>query len=86
MSAEYLEIGPFYENKGDDTYVCDLTGRVCGCVSKHFQNYRAFVKRMSESGDNGIFLTNEPNLCTRMLCSVYEKEWIRQAQELKRQR
>lgn len=86
MATENLEIGPFYENQGNDTYVCDLTGRVCGCVTKHFQDYRAFIRDLSERGDDRLFLTSEPNLCTQMRCSVYENEWIRQAQERKRQR
>lgn len=86
MSEENLEIGPFYENKGNYTYVCDLTGRVCGCVTKHFREYRDFIKGLSERGDDRLFLTSEPNLCTQMRCSVYENEWIRQAQERKRQR
>ena len=86
MSEKNLEIGPFYENKGDLTYVCDLTGCVCGCITKHFRDYRDFVAGLSERGDDRLFLTSEPNLCTRMRCSVYEDEWIRQAQERKRQR
>lgn len=86
MFEKDLEIGPFYENKGNDTYVCDLTGRVCGCVTNHFRDYRDFIKGLSDSGDGRLFLTSEPNLCTQMRCSVYEDEWIRQAQERKRQR
>ena len=84
MSEEHSEIGPFYENKGNDTYVCDLTGQVCGCVTNHFREYRNFIKGLSERGDDRLFLMGEPNLCTQMLCSVYENEWIRQAQERKR--
>ena len=86
MSDKNLEIGPFYENKGDWTYVCDLTGRVCGCVTNHFQDFRAFIMDLSERGDDRIFLTSEPNLCTQMRCSVYENEWIRKMEERKRQR
>ena len=80
MSETNLEIGPFYENKGDLTYVCDLTGQVCNCVTKHFREYRDFVARLSEHDDGSLFLTSEPNLCTQMRCSVYENEWIRQAE------
>ena len=86
MSVENLDIGPFYEKKGGYTYVCDLTGRVCGCVTNHFREYRDFIKDLSERGDDRLFLTSEPNLCTQMGCSVYENEWIRLAQERKRQR
>ncbi len=83
MFEEDLEVGPFYENKGDLTYGCDLTGQVCGCVTKHFRDYRDFIKGLSESGDDRLFLHSESNLCPQMGCSVYENEWLRQVQERK---
>ena len=74
------ECGPFYEHDyyapQQDTYVCSVTGKVCESVSKHFREYRAFVKRLSDANDGGIFYHDEPNLCTDPYyfgrCSVYD--------------
>ncbi|MBO4480369.1 MAG: hypothetical protein J5742_01955 [Alphaproteobacteria bacterium] len=77
--TEKIEMEPLYErdyNLPKDTYVCSATGLVCEKVSQHFREYRAFVKRMSESNDKGSFFHYEPNLCTDPnyfgRCSVYD--------------
>lgn len=83
------ECGPFYERDyyapQPDTYVCSVTGKVCESVSKHFREYRAFVKRLSDANDGGIFYHDEPNLCPSMRCIVYENEFIKRAKTLKTQ-
>ncbi len=73
--------GPLYKRMhGYDvqpwTYKCTVSGSVCERVTKYFQDYAAFVKRMSDNNDNGIFLTQELNLCTDPnyfgRCTVYD--------------
>jgi len=83
------ECGPFYEHDyyapKQDTYVCSVTGQVCESISKHFREYRAFIRMLSETGDTRIFLQGEPNLCPSMRCIVYENEFLKRAKTLKTQ-
>ncbi len=79
MAMEGIEMEPLYErdyNLPQDTYVCSATGLVCKKVSKHFREYRAFIKELSETGDTRTFLHGEPNLCTDPYyfgrCTVYD--------------
>lgn len=72
-----VDLGPLYKRMhGYDvkpwTYKCTVSGAVCERVTKYFQDYVAFVKRMSDTNDKGSFLIHEPNLC--ISCWVYENE------------
>lgn len=78
--SKKIELEPLYErdynSPQEDTYVCSATGLVCKKVSKHFREYREFVKMLSETGDTRVFLHGEPNLCTNPnyfgRCTVYD--------------
>lgn len=59
------------------TYKCNATGQVCKRVTEYFQDYAAFVKRMSDENSNRVFIHGEPNMCCEpMYCPIYEKAVI----------
>lgn len=62
---------------------CVATGWDCERATKHFQEYRDFVKRMSETQNSGIFFTCEENLCTKgAVCPVWDL-WVKANQNNK---
>ena len=91
MATERIEMEPLYERDynapQEDMYVCSATGLVCKKVSKHFREYRAFIKYLSETNDDRLFLHNEPNLCANPnyfgRCSVYDNMTKKIAQMVK---
>lgn len=57
------------------TYRCEVTGQICERVTKHFQEYAAFVKELADSDSDRVFLHSEPNLCINpMYCSIWESK------------
>ena len=47
----------------EQEYICRASGEKCARASKHFTEYAQFIKRLSESDDDRIFLQVERNLC-----------------------
>lgn len=72
MADNKLE--PLYKTKNSNyECFCTATGWDCARATKHFQEYRDFVKRMSENKDSGIFFTVEENLCAKgAVCPVWQ--------------
>jgi len=77
LSCQNQELKPLYDYQGRDgdtyVYVCSATGEKCARATKNFTEYRAFVKRMSDTNDSGRFFTVEANLCVEPTkCPVYD--------------
>ena len=55
------------------TYRCAATGCICERATSHFQEYAAFVKELSDSDSDKVFLHGEPNLCIDPIyCTIWD--------------
>ena len=86
MSGNNLK--PLYERKTDAPvfsyeYYCTATGWDCKRATQHFQEFRDFVKDLSENQIDKVFLHGEENLCAEApVCPVWGL-WVKANQNEK---
>ena len=56
---------------GEQKYICTGTGNNCAIATQHFTEFAKFVKELSDTDSDRVFLTSERNLCIQYGCPIY---------------
>lgn len=56
---------------GEQKYICAGTGNDCAIATQHFTEFYKFVKELSDTNSDRVFLTGEDNLCIKHECPIY---------------